>query len=227
MASTAPEEGGKSIKLRDKAYARFAKHLMKRDILPGQFVSQRELVEITSMPLGAVRELIPRLEAEGLLITHPRRGLQIVHVDLQMIHNAFQFRLFLEKEAAAYYARHATDEEIKGARVYHETLLRRAEEEGITDALLADAQGVDWSLHDDVIDKLGNEIISNAYRVNSMKIRLLAQKQSRLSVDEFGPTMRDHIRLSEAFEARDPAAAAEAAETHIRNSLKWALKGQG
>ncbi len=225
MRITAPEAGGKTIKLRDKAYARFAKHLMTRDILPGQFVSQRELVEITAMPLGAVRELIPRLEAEGLLVTHPRRGLQIVHADLQMIHNAFQFRLFLEKEAAAHYARHATDEEIKGARDRHESVMRRSEQEGITNELLSEAQVVDWSLHDDVIDKLGNEIISNAYRVNSMKIRLLAQQQSRLSVEEFGPTMRDHMRLIEAFEAHDPGAAAEAAATHVKNSLRWALKG--
>lgn len=224
MLETPPAaSGGKTIKLRDKAYARFAKHLMTRDILPGQFVSQRELVEITAMPLGAVRELIPRLEAEGLLVTHPRRGLQVVHADVQMIHNAFQFRLFLEKEAAAFYAINAQDSEIRAVRENHEGILKKAEN-GISDELLDEAQTVDWSLHDDIIDKLGNEIISNAYRVNSMKIRLIAQKQARLSVSEFKPTMRDHMRLIEAFEARDGDAARLAAATHIENSLKWALK---
>ena len=225
MRGTPPAaSGGKTIKLRDKAYARFAKHLMTRDILPGQFVSQRELVEITAMPLGAVRELIPRLEAEGLLVTHPRRGLQVVHADVQMIHNAFQFRLFLEKEAAACYALNATDEEIRNERESHEAILKKAED-GITDEVLDEAQVIDWSLHDDIIDKLDNEIISNAYRVNSMKIRLIAQKQARLAVSEFKPTMRDHMRLIEAFEARDAEAAREAAGAHIEHSLKWALKG--
>jgi DNA-binding GntR family transcriptional regulator len=32
-------------KLREQAYASFTEHLLARDIRPGQFVSQRELVE--------------------------------------------------------------------------------------------------------------------------------------------------------------------------------------
>ena len=34
------------------------------------------------MSLGAIRELIPRLEADGLITTVPQRGMQIAHVDL-------------------------------------------------------------------------------------------------------------------------------------------------
>ena len=63
-------------KLRQKAYASFTEHLLTRAIRPGQFVSQRELVALTGMPLGAIRELIPRLEAEGLITTIPKRGMQ-------------------------------------------------------------------------------------------------------------------------------------------------------
>ena len=50
-------------------------------------------MQLLGMPLGAVRELIPRLEAEGLLRTVPQRGLQIAHVDLKLINNAFQLRV--------------------------------------------------------------------------------------------------------------------------------------
>ena len=74
--------------------------LLAREIRAGQFVSQRELVEITGLPLGAIRELIPRLEAEGLIRTVPQRGMQVCTVDMQLVRNAFQFRLFLEREAA-------------------------------------------------------------------------------------------------------------------------------
>ena len=84
------------LKLRDKAYDSFTERLLNREIKPGQFVSQRELVEMTGITLGAIRELIPRLEAEGLITTVPQRGMQVAHVDLSLIRNAFQFRLFLE-----------------------------------------------------------------------------------------------------------------------------------
>ncbi len=85
-----------SPKLRDRAYDSFTERLLSREIKPGQFISQRELVEITNMPLGAIRELIPRLEAEGLITTVPQRGMQVAHVDLNLIRNAYQFRMFLE-----------------------------------------------------------------------------------------------------------------------------------
>ena len=62
--------------LRAQAYESFQQQIVDANIRPGQFISQRELMQLLGMPLGAVRELIPRLEAEGLLKTVPQRGLQ-------------------------------------------------------------------------------------------------------------------------------------------------------
>src|SRR3977135_326552 len=59
--------------LREKAYDSFTRYLLAREIGAGQFISQRELVEITGLPLGAIRELIPRLAAERLGRTEARR----------------------------------------------------------------------------------------------------------------------------------------------------------
>jgi DNA-binding GntR family transcriptional regulator len=55
-------------------------------------VSQRELVRLLDMPLGAVREMVPRLEAARLVATVPKRGLLIAQVDMKLIRNAFQVR---------------------------------------------------------------------------------------------------------------------------------------
>ena len=77
-------------RLRDHAYSSFTEKLLEHDVRPGQIVSQRELVELTGMPIGAIREMIPRLEADGLIRTVPKRGLQIMTIDLALIRNAFQ-----------------------------------------------------------------------------------------------------------------------------------------
>ena len=66
----------RDMPLRECAYEKFTERLLSRDILPGQFFSQRELVAVTGMPLGAIRELIPRLEADGLIATVPQRCMQ-------------------------------------------------------------------------------------------------------------------------------------------------------
>ena len=52
---------------------------------PGQLISQRELVETTGLTLSAVREAIPRLEAEGLLQTLPQRGLMVPSLDVTFV----------------------------------------------------------------------------------------------------------------------------------------------
>src|SRR6266511_3600193 len=112
--------------LRVQAYESFRQQILQANVKPGQFISQRELMQLLGMPLGAVRELIPRLEAEGLLRTVPQRGLQIANVDLKLINNAFQFRLLLEREAAVHFATTVADAELAVIEEAHLRIVKRA-----------------------------------------------------------------------------------------------------
>jgi len=214
--------------LREKAYDSFTRHLLAREIRAGQFISQRELVEITGLPLGAIRELIPRLEAEGLVRTVPQRGMQIAHVDLNLIKDAFQFRLFLECQAVAIFAAEAPAPIIAALKSRHDGILARcvkaeATAAGITAKLIAEAQDIDWDLHATIVDSLGNAIISDAYRANSIKIRLIKQQQTRLNDGVVIPTMREHLAVIEAIATRDPDKASAALRRHIVSARDRAI----
>ncbi len=211
------------LKLRDRAYDSFTERLLSREIRPGQFVSQRELVEITGMPLGAIRELIPRLEAEGLIATAPQRGMQVAHVDLSLIRNAYQFRLFIEKEATALFAMNRAEAAVAALRASHEAIIRRAEA-GEKETLIADAEATDRSLHEAIVDHLDNEIISNAFRVNWIKIKLIRQNETRLYADLVIPVFRDHMKVIEAIERKDAEAAVAAMTAHIMMSRARAIE---
>ena len=213
---------GEPLKLRERAYASFTERLLAREIKPGQFVTQRELVALTGLPLGAIRELIPRLEAEGLIKTVPQRGMQVAHVDLNLIRNAFQFRLFLEKEATALYAANATDDEIAEQRARHEAIITRAEAGG-DPTLIEDAEDVDRLMHEAIIDHLDNDIVSQAFRVTWLKIRLIRQYETRIQNHILVPVMRDHLKIISAIEARDPVRAAEEMSIHIGNARTLAM----
>ena len=212
---------------REKAYASFTKHLLARDIRPGQFVSQRQLVELTGLPLAAIRELIPRLETEGLIRTIPQRGLQIASIDVNLIRDAFQFRLFIEREAVAEFATAASAATVATVRKEHEAIMAAVEGlgpgEAVPNHLVVAAQGVDWRLHNTIIEALGNKVISDAYRVNSIKISLVRQEQGRLFDQLVLPTMRDHMRIIEAIEAGNPTLAAAAMTAHIMTGRNRAL----
>jgi DNA-binding GntR family transcriptional regulator len=213
---------GQSRPMRDLAYRNFTDRLMSRDIRPGQFVSQRELVAMTGMPLGAIRELVPRLEADGLIKTVPKRGMQVAHVDLDLIRNAFQFRLMMEREAVAEFVRTAPDDLIAGQLQQHLEIAAEAKN-GVSPALLQRAQTMDWYLHDLMIDRLGNEIISNAYRINSIKIRLISFERVRLLPELVVSVMTEHLPILEAATRRDVAGAVAAMEAHIASARARAL----
>lgn len=213
--------------LREKAYDSFTRHLLAREIRAGQFISQRELVEITGLSLGAIRELIPRLEAEGLVRTVPQRGMQIAHVDLNLIKDAFQFRLFLECQAVAIFALEAPAPTVAALKSRHDSIFARCVEaeakRGITPKLIAEAQDIDWDLHASIVDSLGNAIISDAYRVNSIKIRLIRQQQTRLNDGVVIPTMREHLAVIDAIATREPDRASEALRRHILSARDRAI----
>lgn len=211
--------------LREKAYESFTHHLLARDIRPGQFISQRELVELTGLPLGAIRELIPRLEAEGLIKTMPQRGMLVAHVDINLIRDAFQFRLFMEREAVAIFATEAGDATLARLREAHERVIAEctAQSGEISPDLVARAQAVDWDLHWTIISSLGNAIIADAYRVNSIKVRLIRQEQTLLSEALLVPVMQEHLAVITAIETRDPAKAVEGLTAHILSAKNRAL----
>ena len=211
------------MKLRDQAYDSFTENLLSRRILPGQFITQRELSAVTGMPLGAVRELIPRLEADGLLKTMPQRGMQITHIDLDLIRNAFQLRFILEMEAVEQYALHATDKERAELEKSHRNILEEAQS-GITDALVERAQNVDWAFHDALVDHLQNKIISDIYRVNSIKIRLIRQELIRIQPEIVLSVIGDHLEIIKALNTKDPAKAKAALAAHLKASRARALR---
>jgi DNA-binding GntR family transcriptional regulator len=211
------------LSLRAKAYESFRQQILEANVRPGQFISQRELVQLLDMPLGAVRELIPRLEAEGLLKTVPQRGLQIAHVDLALINNAFQLRLMLEREAAVRFCASVSDADLAAIEDAHQRIIERAKKGPIDEALLTDAQTVDWGLHDLMIDALNNALISEMYRVNSLRVRLIRLERAMLSDDALLPAMEEHLWFIDALKRRDAPQVAARLTHHIESAHRRVL----
>ena len=213
-----PERSTEGISQRARAYQGFTQQILSGGIRSGQFISQRELMTLLDMPLGAVREMIPRLEAGGLIKTVPQRGLQIAHVDLKLIRNAFQVRAMIEREAIRHFVHSAGDDELAQIAASHEDILQRASATQADNQLLDDAQAIDWGLHDRMVDALGNEIVSELYRVNSLRIRLIKLDSSVITPARLIPAMQEHLRFIGALRQRDVAAATELLQAHIRSA---------
>ncbi len=211
--------------LRLKAYEEFRERLLSGELKPGQFVTQRELAKLVGVPLGAAREAIQRLEFESLLKVYPQRGVQVAPASARQIRTAYQFRLVLEKEALRNYAASAPIEEMTRLEEATERIVRRAERP-ITTGLQEEAVEVDWRMHDAFIDSLGNEIITESYRINAARIRLMRGAGNRLPPQRVVPALKEHLAILTTCKARDVSGAIEQLERHIHTSQKLTLEEQ-
>jgi DNA-binding GntR family transcriptional regulator len=210
------------MKLRDQAYQAFLQHLLQGRLAPGAFVTQRELTELTGFPLGAIREMIPRLEADGLMQAIPQRGLQVASIDLRLVREAFQLREIVETAAVSHFALTASAAAIAEQRSALDRIIQGAAA-GITDALLAEAQAVDWGFHDAIIEHMGNRLLTEVHRVNVIRIRVIMRDRAALSPEVLPQAFGEHATILSAIERRDPADAADALRAHLGSARQRAL----
>jgi len=74
-----------------------------------------------------------------------------------------------------------------------------------------------------LIDSLGNELVRNIYRVNSIKVRLARLEQSLLSDAVLMSALSEHASVLAAIAARDAPGAVAALRAHIESAHLRAL----
>lgn len=220
----ATSERGKKPRslMREIAYERFKAELFKRNLAPGQFVSQGELCELLDVPLGPTREALKRLEAENLVRLIPQRGIQITDIGVTLIHEAFQFRAILEVAAIRHFVGVADDATLAELERITTEVLKRLDGGSNTDPRLLDAAlQVDWGMHDMIVESVGNRIMMTAHRQNFDKIKMI--RLHGRSPRYLPLAMEEHLAVIAAMKARDADKAAAALEQHLRCAERRAL----
>jgi DNA-binding GntR family transcriptional regulator len=208
--------------MREVAYERFKTQLFKRNLVPGQFVSQGELCDLLDVPLGPTREALKRLEAESLVRLIPQRGIQITDIGVTLIREAFEFRTILESAAVRRFVVTADDATLEALETATRTMLDRLATNADADTRLVDAAlEVDWRMHDMIVESVGNRILTQAHRQNFDKIRMI--RLHGRSPRYLPLAMEEHLAAIQAMRRRDADAAAGALEHHLACAQRRAL----
>lgn len=223
MRPANPETGVSPDLNRQIAYRRFRQHLVDGKMQPGQNLSQRDLVDMLGISLGALRELLPRLEAEGLLSVLPQRGIQITSIDLKMIRESYQVRLAIEREATIVAVENMPDAILLNQRRLHADIIERALTGAISDGLLREAQSTDSGFHDALIEATGNSVLIQAYSLVAIRVRMIQLDRVRLNTAVLNPALSDHLAIIDGILKRDRTAAVAATEAHLRNARDRAV----
>ena len=185
----------------------------------GQFLSMSQLVEILDFPLAAVREAVKQASSLGLVVTLPKRGIQVMEARPETIRDCLDFRMVLDQEGAR---RRVADEALSGLdalRERHQAMKQSASESSGTD-LPPKAIEVDLSLHDYLAGGLANAQLMAAYNANRMRIAIIQNARPFLQV-RIVSAMEEHLAIIEALENRDSNAAVAAIRHHCEQTLRW------
>lgn len=213
---------GAKVSMRQAAYERIEELLNSGVLHPGQLITQRELVEMTRLTLGSVREAVPRLEAEGLLQTLPKRGLMVPSLDVSFVRDAYQMRQVIELAAITDMIGSLAKKNVEGWIDWHRRALERIGSEDI-DTLVQEIQHLDWAMHEAFVGAMHNALISNVYRVTAIKIRMAVQSRIKVTSFNVRRVINEHLQILEALNKGDTTRTREALALHLDNSLKLAL----
>jgi DNA-binding GntR family transcriptional regulator len=206
-------------RLSDVAYARLLEVVFQRRLPPGAFVSQNELVKLTGVPVGPLRDALRSLEADGIVTIHPRAGIEFVKPGMELARATYQFRGIIEASAVAVYAETGDEAEMEDIERRHRAAAELIERDGLSLKALGELEALETLLHNAIIGSLRNSIIERSYRRVRNYLRIL-RLDRKLTPPLALRSLREHMAIITACRRRDPAEAQSALATHFANALQ-------
>lgn len=197
--------------LTDRVYDKLLDAFTDRELKPGERLKLEELAIRMDVSPTPLRHALARLEAEGIVRVHPRRGIHVVSYSPADMANLYEARLMCETYAAKKVASTMTEaqlSDIQKIMILYEDLAHQHE-------LTARQSWVrkDVEYHRYIVDLAGNATISGWFRTLSVHVQTLllstaAERDPSVSIGE-------HRRIYEALVARDATACVQALASHI------------
>jgi GntR family transcriptional repressor for pyruvate dehydrogenase complex len=202
------------------------------NLKPGdKLPSEKQLGLQFSVSRSVVREAVSHLKSEGTVAAQQGRGVfvnergsrQAFRLDATSLDDAaglehvLELLVALEAAAARYAAVRHTPEDLKRIK---QALV------GMEYAIISDKLGddEDFAFHQAIVDATKNPHFGMLNEYLEQHVRRLIRKARNNTATNYNnlieAVQQEHKEIVSAIEARDPAAAALAAETHLRNAAQ-------
>jgi DNA-binding GntR family transcriptional regulator len=202
-----------NVLLGQVAYEAIREAMEKGSLKPGERVSEYMIAQWLKISRTPAREGLRRLESEGLLARHSRRGLVVASLDDDALQELYAAREVLEREAAGLAAKRASDSEIETLKHLVDAEARIAEDpKRMYEHNLVFHQVMYRAAHNRYIHKFLNAI-SDAISAHR-SVSTLVQLTRRHAV------VKEHRAIVTAIAKRSEEAARNASGNHIKSALK-------
>lgn len=206
-----------AIPLREIAYRRLREDILSCRLHPGQRFSERQIVAETKLGISAVREALTRLDHEGLVHTHPRRGYQVKPMTIKGVDDLFNFWQLLGPETVRHGVTRATQDQLDRAVAGHKHFWELESTSLPSRELTRRWLELSEDTFAALVDATGNPYITSALRPVSSELRrvLSLLNDSALILSFSSEYMAG---WSEAVSRRDGDTAGELTRKYIQQS---------
>ena len=195
---------------KNSLYSILREKIVLGDYKPGQILKEKELMEEFSIGRTPLRELLIRLDAEGLVEIVPYSGVYVNSVEFQHLVDVMEVRRPLVRMAGRLAAERATKDEIEKMKKFLDEFKDDLDEKELIK--------LDSKFHDLVNMTTHNQMlyeILQALRDRVLRLWILPKDKS------FVYTFRaDFQRLVSAIEKKDKEAAASILATHSESFIE-------
>jgi len=196
---------------KDKAYAALRTVIESSDIYRTRAeirLDERQLALDFGVSRTPVREAMAQLEREGFVRSVPRRGVYVVRKTKREVIELIQAWAALESMAARLITEHASDADIAGLRRMFTTF-----EGNKLHAKLDEYSEVNIAFHQAIIELSGNQALIRLAENLFTHMRMIRGRTIGED-DRVDRSIRDHMNIIRALEARDTERAEDLVRQH-------------
>ncbi len=201
----------KTISLADQVFERLEHEILSGVYQRGEILTEMRLCTDLGVSRTPVREALRRLEQEHI-IEITGKGIVVLGVTEQDLHDIYDIRREIEGDAAAKTAENITDEqieELRGVLELQEFYVSKKDAEHI--------RRMDSQFHQMIYRFTG----STVYYDTLMPLHKKVQKHRKKSVENNSravSSLEEHRKIFDAVAARDPQNARRAMIAHVENA---------
>jgi DNA-binding GntR family transcriptional regulator len=196
---------------KDKAYVALRNVIVSSDIYRSRSdirLDERQLAQDFGISRTPVREAMAQLEREGFVRSVPRRGVYVVRKTKEEVIQMITAWAALESMAARLITERASDGDIAGLRRMFATF-----EDDKLHAKLDEYSEVNINFHQTIIELSGNQVLIRLAENLFTHMRMI-RRETIGEEDRADRSIRDHMNIIQAIEARDTERAEDLVRQH-------------
>ena len=200
-----------AVTLKEKAFIELRRRILDGELKPGDFLTERMLVETLGMSRTPIRAALERLDAEGLAKYTPNKGLVVSELSLTQAAEVFDFRVAIECHIVRRLAERTiapADADWFRANLAQQRVFVEAND-------FARFTEADAAFHRKLAAVYDNSEIVKTMDLLQDKLYRIALRVLRKDVLRIRTSHADHERIWELVLAGDGAGAARLMEEHL------------